>query len=91
MTPHEQTLSQAANVEVMKDFIIPTVSRLATDPIPNIRFNVAKAFSAVIPVVKKMDGAKGLLSDSIKPSLLKLSEDSDADVRFFSQKALSLM
>ena len=80
-----------ANAELLKDFIVPTAARLASDPIPNIRFNVAKTFSAVIPIVKKLDSVKNLLNDPVKTSLNKLQDDSDADVRYYAQKALALI
>lgn len=84
-------MSEVANAEVIKDFIIPTCVRLSSDPVPNIRFNVAKTFAKLIPIVKKLDNfAKGH-NEQIKSALVKLNEDNDVDVRFYSQKALSMM
>jgi serine/threonine-protein phosphatase 2A regulatory subunit A len=82
-------LAEVANAEVVKDFIVPTCVRLAADPVPNIRFNVAKTFANVIPIVKKLE-AKGI-NDLIKSTLVKLNEDADVDVRFYSKKSLSMM
>ena len=45
----------------------------------------------MIPIVKKLDSVKNLLNDPIKTSLSKLSEDSDADVRYYAQKAIALI
>ena len=84
-------MTEVANAEVIKDFIIPTCTRLASDPVPNIRFNVAKTFAIVITTVKKLDNSGKGINEQIKSSLAKLSEDTDADVRFYSQKALSMI
>ncbi|KAJ3131992.1 hypothetical protein HK100_005820 [Physocladia obscura] len=84
------TLAHVVNGEVLKDLIVPTVTSLATDPIPNIRFNVAKSMEELVPLLKKT-GLSGLLGDPIKPSLLKLSEDKDTDVRFFANRALAAL
>ncbi|KAH6589739.1 hypothetical protein BASA50_009832 [Batrachochytrium salamandrivorans] len=81
------TIAQAASTEVITDYIVPTATTLSADPIPNIRFNVAKAFGALIPIAKKSE-SHALLTDQIKPALVKLSEDPDMDVRYFAQRAL---
>lgn len=83
-----QTLAHAVNAEVLKDPLIPTVIHLANDPIPNIRFNVAKALEQIIPLAKKA-GLSSLITEQVKPSLLKLNEDADQDVRFFAQRAIA--
>ena len=45
----------------------------------------------VVPIIKKLDGIRGLVGDQVKPCLSKLVDDSDADVRFFAQKALTMV
>ncbi|KAJ3028266.1 hypothetical protein HDV00_010537 [Rhizophlyctis rosea] len=79
-----QGLAQAATPEVLKDLIIPTVTQLASDPIPNIRFNVAKSLEVIGPLAKK----HGVDAEPVKTALNKLNGDSDVDVRFFAQRAL---
>ena len=37
-------MAPALNLEVIKDGVMQTLLSLVADPIPNIRFNVAKAF-----------------------------------------------
>jgi serine/threonine-protein phosphatase 2A regulatory subunit A len=81
-------MASAVTPEVIRDYILPTVSSLVSDPIPNIRFNVAKSIEALIPVLKQNPDTNPLVEQQLKPALAKLSEDSDNDVRFFSQKAL---
>ncbi|KAI1317084.1 hypothetical protein EDD11_009067 [Mortierella claussenii] len=81
-------MASAVTPEVIRDYILPTVTNLVSDPIPNIRFNVAKSIEALIPVLSLNPDTKPLIDQQLKPALVKLSEDSDNDVRFFSQKAL---
>jgi len=81
------TLSGVVNAQVLQDSIVPTMATLSNDPIPNIRFNVAKSFETVIPLLKKFELA-GLLNDVVIPRLTSMVEDTDGDVRFYSQKAL---
>ncbi|KAF8936600.1 hypothetical protein BGZ58_003983 [Dissophora ornata] len=81
-------MASAVTPEVIRDFILPTVTNLVSDPIPNIRFNVAKSIEALIPVLSQNSDTKPLVDQQLKPALVKLSQDTDNDVRFFSQKAL---
>ncbi|KAF9946661.1 hypothetical protein BGZ72_000138 [Mortierella alpina] len=81
-------MAPAVTPEVIRDYILPTVSNLVSDPIPNIRFNVAKSIEALIPVLLQNPDTKHLVEQQLKPALVKLSEDTDNDVRFFSHKAL---
>ncbi|KAF9117401.1 hypothetical protein BGW39_002217 [Mortierella sp. 14UC] len=81
-------MAPAVTPEVIRDYILPTVTNLVSDPIPNIRFNVAKSIEALIPVLMQNPDTALLVDQQLKPALIKLSEDSDNDVRFFSQKAL---
>ncbi|KAJ3206664.1 hypothetical protein HDU82_004367 [Entophlyctis luteolus] len=81
-------LATVVNGEVLKDLIIPTLNSLAVDPIPNIRFNVAKSLEKLIPLLRK-NGLAALLSDPIKPTLSKLCDDGDMDVRYFAGRALT--
>ncbi|KAF9103423.1 hypothetical protein BGX29_003383 [Mortierella sp. GBA35] len=81
-------MAPAVTPEVIRDYILPTVTNLVSDPIPNIRFNVAKSIEALIPVLMQNPDTAPLVDQQLKPALVKLSEDSDNDVRFFSQKAL---
>ncbi|KAI8360277.1 ARM repeat-containing protein [Mortierella sp. GBAus27b] len=81
-------MASAVTPEVIRDYILPTVTHLVSDPIPNIRFNVAKSIEALTPVLSQDPDTKPLVEQQLKPALLKLSEDTDNDVRFFSQKAL---
>lgn len=66
--------------------IIPVmVQAAANDPVPNVRFNVAKAFVKV-----QRSASQGVLEGTIRPCLESLAKsDSDADVRYFACQSLS--
>ncbi len=51
--------------------------------VPNIKFTVAKMLERLVPLV---DAA--VAEHTIKPCLMELADDSDADVQFFAQHAL---
>lgn len=70
--------------------IIESVVSLASDPIPNIRFNVAKALEVLATVLSEQDGGKEVVTESILPALSKLKNDSDPDVRYFAGKAVDI-
>ncbi|KAJ3337307.1 protein phosphatase 2, regulatory subunit A [Gonapodya sp. JEL0774] len=84
------TLAQSVTPEVVKDLIVPTVITLSGDPIPNIRFNVAKSFEKLTPILRKPEMGPQIL-EQVRATLTKLSEDLDVDVRFFAAKALSAL
>ncbi len=51
--------------------------------VPNIKFNVAKMLERLAPLVDS-----SLVDQSVRPCLKELSEDPDADVRFYAKQAL---
>ena len=83
------------------------MERLVGDPIPNIRFNVAKSYAVLIDTLRKLPAegtiqqledsgpanaapsskAQDLISTQILPSLEKLQQDDDSDVRYFATTA----
>jgi len=84
------TLAQALTPEMIAEIIIPTIANLSDDPIPNIRFNVAKSFEQLIPLMKTPQLQKAK-EEIVKPTLMKLYEDTDNDVKFFANRALSIV
>lgn len=74
--------------EIIKEKVLPTVLELVDDPIPNVRFNVAKSLEVLVPILKQNSNAE--VSSKVIHVLDKLSKDSDVDVRFFAEKALVL-
>lgn len=71
--------------EVVTQQILPLALVMAADPIPNIRFNVAKLFGKIHNFVEKQDG-----NERIKPILKRMTEDEDMDVRYFAQISLDV-
>ncbi|KAL1995603.1 hypothetical protein VTN49DRAFT_1790 [Thermomyces lanuginosus] len=56
------TLAPVLNLNIIENSILPMLERLATDPIPNIRFNVAKSYSVLINTLRRLP-AEGTLQD----------------------------
>ena len=81
-------MSQALTGDAIRDHMVPLAVALASDPIPNVKFNVAKTISIMIPLLKKSN-LQSVLNDKVKPALSKLHDDSDIDVRYFAGVALS--
>ena len=65
--------------------LVPIAIAMAQDPVPNIRFNVAKLLTIVVPAA-----AVPVVTASIKPCLLTLQQDVDGDVQYFATTALAL-
>lgn len=84
-----KTMASVVTPELLKEHLLPTITKLGSDPIPNIRFNVAKSLEGVVPVIKKNPETAALIDSVVKPTLTKLSEDGDGDVRYFASKALN--
>ena len=98
-----QTLAPVVTLDIIKESILPIMDRLVSDPIPNIRFNVAKSYQVLIDTLRKLPAegtlaqaaendapsSKGqdMISTQIMPNLEKLQQDEDADVRYFATVA----
>lgn len=68
--------------------IIDTLLQLAQDPIPNIRFNVAKSLEVLATTFGNVADGKQMIRQKIVPVLEAQKNDPDADVRYFAAKAL---
>lgn len=75
-------------IDIVGGEIIDTLLQLGQDPIPNIRFNVAKALEVLATTFGSNPEGKPLLRQKVVPMLEAQQKDSDADVRFFASKAL---
>jgi serine/threonine-protein phosphatase 2A regulatory subunit A len=73
---------------VLKDNIIPTLATLSKDPIPNIRFNVAKGFGVAMPNLRKFELANVVQDVNVR--LKSMVDDGDGDVRFYAGEALAV-
>jgi hypothetical protein len=79
-----QVLAEACGPEISERLMLPTVLNLAGDPVPNVRFNIAKCLAAIGPKLNS-----SCLQSQIKPCLNKLGDDADFDVRFFASEAVT--
>ena len=57
-----KTLAPAIDLATIEKSILPMMDRLVTDDIPNIRFNVAKSYSILIDILKRLP-AEGTIID----------------------------
>jgi len=76
-------LAQSCGQELTQKIMLPTVLNLASDPVANVRFNVAKTLNKMCPHINS-----SALQTQVKPCLEKLNQDSDVDVKYFSNEAL---
>ncbi|KAK9679869.1 protein phosphatase 2A structural subunit [Basidiobolus ranarum] len=82
------TIAQAVSAQIIKELFLPTLLKLATDPIPNIRFNVPKSLETLTPILKSDPSTASVVTNEIRAALLQLSNDQDYDVKYFTQRAL---
>lgn len=76
------------NLEIIRSEIIGPLLLLANDPIPNIRFNVAKAFEVLATTFNGTGDGHAFIQQQVVPALQQQKNDPDADVRFFATRAL---
>jgi serine/threonine-protein phosphatase 2A regulatory subunit A len=81
-------MAPSLSVDVIQDSVLPTLLQLAVDPIPNIRFNVAKSLEVIVMTLKQTPEGQAICKEKIVPALQGLMGDSDADVRYFASRAL---
>jgi serine/threonine-protein phosphatase 2A regulatory subunit A len=74
-------MATSLDVQIIRDTVLDAALALANDPIPNIRFNVAKCLETLAVVLAGSPEGQDLIQRRILPALRKLQEDSDADVR----------
>lgn len=70
--------------QMVQSVILPIVLDMATDIVPNIRFNVAKELVNFLPLCETE-----IIESQVYPILQILAEDEDRDVRYFAEKSLS--
>lgn len=71
--------------------LLPFIDNLVADRVPNIRFNIAKLYLVVAQTFKATKDSlevEKLIKADILPSLEKLQNDNDDDVRFFASKSI---
>jgi len=76
-------LASVVPSQVATDELLGLVLRLAKDPVPNIRFNVARVLEKMLPFLEASS-----LQTQVLPALSSLSEDTDVDVKFFANQCI---
>ena len=67
----KQTLAPALSLPVLARSVLPILHSLVADPIPNIRFNVAKSYAVLIDIFKR-------LPDSPTVTVIQLEKEGGA-------------
>uniref|UniRef100_A0A0L0NXZ1 Phosphatase PP2A regulatory subunit A/Splicing factor 3B subunit 1-like HEAT repeat domain-containing protein n=1 Tax=Candidozyma auris TaxID=498019 RepID=A0A0L0NXZ1_CANAR len=70
--------------------ILPFIHLLIADPVPNLRFNVAKSYAVAAETLVKSGSSEAakVIETEIIPNVNVLINDSDVDVRYYGQKSL---
>lgn len=77
-------LAEVCGTDITTKLLLPTVLILASDPVANVRFNVAKTLQKISPF---LDVA--VIDSQVKPTLEKLNADTDVDVKHFASEAIA--
>ncbi|KAJ3719921.1 Ser/Thr protein phosphatase 2A regulatory subunit A [Lentinula raphanica] len=75
-------------LDIVRSEIVESLLQLASDPIPNIRFNVAKSLEVLATAFGNTPEGKAFVRQRIIPVLEQQKNDQDADVRYFAARAL---
>lgn len=55
-------MAPVVDIDIIEASVLPMMDRLVADPIPNIRFNVAKSYAVIIDTLKKLP-EKGTIAE----------------------------
>lgn len=75
-------------MDIVRSEIIGPLLLLANDPIPNIRFNVAKSLEVLATTFNSSPEGHEFVQQHVVPALEQQKTDQDADVRYFATRAL---
>ncbi|CAB0006223.1 unnamed protein product [Nesidiocoris tenuis] len=84
--PNQHVLAQVCGSEITANLMLPTVVTMASDSVPNVRFNVAKTLQKISNVLDQNS-----ISAHVKPVLEKLNGDEDVDVKHFASEAMAVI
>ena len=82
------TMAPSLDSETIIHDLLGALLNMVHDQIPNIRFNVAKAFEVLTRELQSSPEGIFVVQEKITPALQALAEDRDADVRFYASRAL---
>jgi serine/threonine-protein phosphatase 2A regulatory subunit A len=75
--------------DTLSRVILPVVSGLSQDAVPNVRFNVAKTLQNLDQILSKSASKYTVFyQDIVRPTLEKLLRDSDPDVQYYANLAI---
>ena len=77
-------LAEVCGTDITTRQLLPTVLQLASDPVANVRFNVAKTLQKISPFLEA-----SVIDSQVKPTLEKLNADTDVDVKHFASEAIA--
>lgn len=83
-------LIPVVDASVIVSKILPFMNHLIADPVPNIRFNVAKSYLIAVEALIKLPSADTLklIDEDILTNLNVLLNDTDVDVRYYANKSI---
>ena len=81
-------MSPSLDIQAVSGPVLDALSGLVSDPIPNIRFNVAKCMEDLVTTHGSTAAGRAMAREKIVSGLQTLVDDSDADVRYYASKAL---
>ena len=80
-----ELLAEVLEDSVVRDQVVPLLIKMSKDPVPNVRFNVAKCAQSIKATFPSV-------SLPVVASCLKeLAKDNDIDVQYFANEALSAL
>ncbi|KAG6842200.1 hypothetical protein C0991_000170 [Blastosporella zonata] len=82
------TISPSLDLDIVRADVIGPLLLLANDPIPNIRFNVAKSLEVLAITFNTTKEGRDFIEQQAIPALEQQKTDQDADVRYFATRAL---
>ncbi|KAF7347825.1 Ser/Thr protein phosphatase 2A regulatory subunit A [Mycena venus] len=82
------TIAPSLNLDIVRSEIIDPLLQLASDAIPNIRFNVSKSLEVLATTYGVTPAGNEFVRARIVPALEQQKNDQDADVRYFATRAL---
>ncbi|KAJ2781266.1 protein phosphatase 2A structural subunit [Coemansia javaensis] len=83
------TIAPSVTPAIVRDLVLPALEGLVNDPIPNIRFNVAKSLEPLTAVLRTSPETAPLEASAVRPTLARMEEDPDPDVRYFAHRTLA--
>jgi hypothetical protein len=75
-------MAPSLTTQIIRDSVLEAALNLSNDPIPNIRFNVAKCLETLATQLIQSSEGGDVIERQILPALRKLQDDNDADVRY---------